>query len=151
MRSKLYVHKLYPQAIKQIWSQLKYGLEKALPPTSGQDYQGYTSILAALLSEKAQCWVVYSQEENTPKLHGFVVSMLRNDPLTKNKYLHLYAIYAFRPLTEQAWTRLYACVNKFAKAQGCSALTSFTNNDQVAKQFARLGGKTDWQYWYKEI
>ena len=142
---------LQPNTIKKIWSALRYGLEQALPPTADQHFHSYTEILAEMMSGKAQCWVIYYTEDEQPCLCGFAVTFLRPDPLTKSKYLHVYAIYAFDSLEDEDWDRLYAVMIKFAKINNCSAITAFTNQHIVASQIKRLGGKSDWEYWYKEI
>lgn len=146
-----YVQRIQPAAIKKVWSDIRFALEKSLPPTGRQDYHSYTEILAKLLSGKAQCWVMYEQEEEKYKLHGLVVTIIINDPLTGDKYLHLYAMYAFRPLTVSEWNRLQDIIETFAKGNDCHALTSFTNSKVIARHFQSRGGQCDWQYWYKEL
>lgn len=146
-----YVTQLGPLAIKKIWSDLRFGLQQSLPPTGKQSMRSYTYILSDLLSGRAQCWVAYGVKDEVYSLHGFVITFLRSDPLTRDKYLHLYSMYAFQQMSLEDWNRLQDIVEKFAEVNNCTALTSFTNNPAIARNFERRGGKNDWQYWYKEL
>lgn len=147
----IYVHRLQPKAMVRVWSHLRYGIEQSMPPTAKKDSGSVINILAELLCDAAQCWVVYSEEGSEIGLHAFAITYLRTDPLTKNKYLHVYTLYGFKPLTRETWARISAVILKFAKGHKCTAVTTFTNNPVVSKMVESMGGSKDWEYWYKEL
>lgn len=134
-----------------IWEEIRFGLRRSLPPTSRRNEDAYTQALADIIAGRSQCWVVYSVEEEKYKLHAFAITMIRPDPLTKHKYLHLYTIYAFSPLSTEDWDRLQDVVESFARDNDCVSLTSFANHPMIIAQFKRRGGTNDWQYWHKEL
>lgn len=148
---RTYVQRVQPRMIQQIWEQVRYGLQEAVPPPNAASEDAYTHILAALMAEQAQLWAVYSGTVDKPQVHAFVITVIRRDPITKEKYLHLYSIHAYRPLSDRDWDRMQIVVEKFAVGNECVELIAFTKNPMVKAQFERRGGLPDVQYWHKRL
>jgi hypothetical protein len=125
-----YVQRVQPRMITAVWEQIKPQLYEAIPPMNSKADDNYAHILAALLQEKAQLWVVYNELEGGAKVrvHGYVVTIIRSDPITGDKYLHLYAMYAYHTLVPSDWDRLQDAIEAYARGNDCTELTTFTSH-----------------------
>lgn len=148
-----YVQRVQPRMIQAVWAQIKPQLYEAIPPMNSGSNDDYAHILAALLQEKAQLWVVYSEvdEGSKIKVHAFVVTIMRSDPLTYDKYLHLYAMYAYHTLQPSDWDRLQDCVEEYARGNGCIELTTFTKHPVVKRRCMERGGLADVTFLHKRL
>lgn len=146
-----YVQRVQPRMIKTVWPVIEPKLEQSIPPMNSGTVDAYAHILASLLDERAQLWVVYDDTERGPKVHAFVITIIRNDPLTRDKFLHLYAIYAFHTLQPVDWDRLQEVIEAYARGNDCIELTTFTSHPVVKRRCMERGGVVDVVFLHKRL
>lgn len=147
-----YVQRVQPRMINTVWEHVRPQLYEAIPPMNSKADDNYAHILAALLQEKAQLWIVYNAEsESKIKVHAFVVTIIRSDPLTNDRYLHLYAMYAYHTLVPSDWDRLQDCIEEYARGNGCIELTTFTSHPVVKRRCIERGGVADTVFLHKRL
>jgi len=147
-----YVQRVQPRSIGQVWPVIKPKLHESTPPMNSKSDDAYAHILAALLDERAQLWVVYNEQEQAPpKVHAFVVTIIRRDPITNDRFLHLYAIYAYRTLQPADWDRLQDCIEAYARGMECIEMTAFTSHPVVRRRCEERGGVSDVAFLHKRL
>ena len=145
------VYRVQPAAIHLIWSKILTGIQEAAPVTNSRSAQAYTNVLAALVSERAQCFVVADPTQDPPAVRGFLITILQSDPLTSEKHLLIYVAYGFEHIPEEAWDKVYEALAKFAKANSCTGMIAFTKNPVVVKLCLRYGALQDIIFLHKEF
>lgn len=147
-----YVQRVQPRAIDAVWEQIRPQLYESIPPMNSKADDNYAHVLAALLQEKAQLWVVYNEEAaNKVRVHAFVVTIIRSDPLTNDRYLHLYAMYAYHTLVPSDWDRLQDSIESYARANACVEMTTFTAHPVVKRRCMERGGLSDVTFLHKRL
>lgn len=148
--SKIVVNRLQPNAIHKVWSKLLYGIQQAAPVTNSRTDEAYNNVLAMLLSERAQCFVAYKAGD-VPDVLGFIITIIQTDTMSHDRYLFIYAMYAFQGLSEEVWNALQDAVENFARQNNCIRLVGFTNNQRMLQQCLQRGAKQDITFLYKEL
>lgn len=125
----------FPEQIVEVWDFYVPLIAESLPPTVKESRNGIKNILTALLLEKGQLWLsVDSQTQSEPK--GLVVTHFQHDPMTRQKFLLVYAINAFGPMKERDFYDGLATLKKFARKNGANSLM-FYISDGVMKLYEK--------------
>jgi hypothetical protein len=97
------------------------------------------NIMLSLMAESMQCWLLFDEE-----IHGYVVTTIAADTITREKTLNIYTLFLYKSLgNTRVWKDCVYELNKFAKANGCKAITAYTVNEKVASIANKVGFKTD--------
>lgn len=109
-------------------------------------------VLASLLSGKAQCWVLFQEnEEGRKEILSMLVSCMEIEQVTGCRFLNLWAMYAYRQAPLEIWQAMREAVEEFARAQGCDCITALTNNPKAVSLALGLGATSQTTFVVKEL
>ena len=122
------VIRLLSLQIPQFWDIIKYALQQVERFGEGEEDERYNRILAALLNDKSQCFIMYSEDE---KVKAVMVTEILEDLITSKRTLNLRCLYAFDVVATSEWTSNFGFLIDVAKAERCYKITYETNNPRV--------------------
>jgi len=130
--------KLLPNQIPFFWEAIKFATKQADEVESNNMQPYFNELLHALLSNKAQCYVYLN---NDRILVGLLITRLKIDRITKDKFLFIQAVYAWRLLSDQVWRDTYNMVRSFATNEDCKYLLFNSSNPAIWGRTEKLGFK----------
>lgn len=134
--------KLTPDQVASYWSELKPAIEVALPPIASERVEGrMNNVLATLLADNMQCWVVHRGEA----VYGVGTTIIQEDTASGGKDLLLYSVYALPGVTQEDWINAFETVKKWALANGCERYVGYTQNPEMIKLLEKFGAEF-WTY-----
>ena len=127
---------LPPHQIPHFWEHIKVAAKKADELDEKHHREYFTELLHALLSSKAQCGVVIDDNRDLIALFitRFVVSKL-----TGEKQLNMQLLYAWAPIPDYVFDKVYDIYTKMARDEGCKSVIFTTHNKRVLDRVLRLG------------
>lgn len=122
------IYRLLPAQIPFFWDVIKYCCEKA-DEVDKEDMPSYFSeLLQALLSEKAQCFIVLTEEK---RLVQIGITRVIVDKVIGSKHLFGQCMYSWDRLSEEDLTRFYSFLLEFAEKEKCTAFTFNSRNPRM--------------------
>src|SRR4030065_2714353 len=130
------VIKLLPNQVPKIWDAIKFAAANA-DRINEKDLPLYLNrLLAALLSEKAQCFLRLDEGR---QLLAVAITRLIQDEITGEKSLFLNCLYSFKRVPAEEWRADQKVLVDFAKRQGCKKMIAFSNSEKVFKMATAHG------------
>ena len=130
--------KLLPNQIPFFWEAIKFATKQADEVESNNMQPYFNELLHALLSNKAQCYVYLN---NDRILVGLLITRLKIDRITKDKFLFMQSVYTWESLEDQIWRRAYDITRLFAIKEGCKYLSFNSRNPNIWSRTEKLGFK----------
>lgn len=136
--------KLIATQVPDFWELIKYSLEQVERIGDVYADKTYNRLLAELLSDKAQCFIVY--DESGEVIKAVCLTVIFHDVIRDVKTLHIRSLYAFKASSNDTWKEEFEVVRKFAINEGCNNITLETSNSKVksiAKHFGAVETSTN--------
>ena len=132
------VHRLLATQIVPFWEAIKFSCIKA-DEVSEKDMPSYLNeLLQALLSDKAQCFVVLNDERI---LQGITVTRIVTDKIFSKKELLLQTFYSMKVVTEEETKKYFKILYDLAIKENCTALTFSSKNAKIWEMAKLVGCK----------
>ncbi len=122
--------------VVKFWDLIKYAIGQVEKIGSDEELEVYNRLFAALLSDKAQCFIVYDDGE---EVRAICVTELRYDELRATKALHIRCLYAFKAASNDVWVKEFDFIKNMAKKEKCSRITFETSNPRIKSIAKDLG------------
>ena len=136
--------KLIATQVPDFWELIKYSLEQVERIGDVYADKTYNMLLAELLSDKAQCFIVY--DDSGEMIKAVCLTVIFHDVIRDVKTLHIRSLYAFKASSNDTWKDEFEVVKEFALSEGCSRITLETSNPKVrsiAKHFGAVEVSTN--------
>ena len=119
------------------WPLIRNGIGACFPD-EGPEFS--THVLELLGSEDLVCWIVMAVDRPL----GFCITSICTEIGSEDKYLLLYAIYAFpdTDVNPKIWSTSLGILRRYALSESCKRIEAFTDNRQVIEIAKNLGAKT---------
>lgn len=127
---------LYPDQVAAQWEDLYPSIEAALPPIVGDTIDRKGNLLKAILSGNAILWVIV----DTNTIYGLMLTTFHTDVPSGARNLLIYALYANMKIPDSVIESTYEVLKRFAKAELCSHIIAYTNNDRVLRMVEKIRG-----------
>lgn len=137
--------------IEALWPGIKNAALKSsgLPETLYEKYS--MRVLQSLYSGLSQAWIGFDWVEGEKELSTFLITALNEHPLTGMKFLYIYGIYGYRPVTDAIAKDLDSSMIAFAKSQNCDAIKCETKVPRVKAILDIAGYHEDTTTYIKEL
>ena len=129
------VNKLLQIQIPQYWELIKFALKQVLRIKDEYATEVYNKVLAALLNDKAQCFV----KRDGSNVQAIAITEIREEPFTKRKTLWIRCLYGFSSATPINWDVDIKLIKECAKEWGCYKIMLDTPFDKVAEKISKIG------------
>ena len=137
--------RLTEENVAEYWDIVRYAMRSALPPTAMDSPEKLNNILESLLLGKTQAWVVL-EEPDSKQLRALLTTYIHVDEASKTRTLMLYTIHAFLPLGEDEANAVYEGVMRYAKANKCNKISTYTDDENVISILAKYGMKQQYVF-----
>lgn len=135
--------KLEPGQVSRWWDAIRDVVRNGLPPTAVNDEERMANVLAALLSGRAQGWILMQDEQ----IVGVLVTMILFEEMTKSRVLLLYSFAGVAPVLRQSWQKALHELQQFAKGMECDKIGAFTTHAGIVQMLKqRVDGVTEQIY-----
>lgn len=117
--------KLQAEQVSLFWEIIKYGMISVykIPKHFQQDFA--INILTNLLSGMSQAWIGYDlDDEEVKRLQCIVTTKIIEDEYYGIRRLHIDSLYGYRTVSENVPSEGFKCLEEFARANGCQAVTA---------------------------
>jgi hypothetical protein len=122
------MYRLLPIQIVRFWDAIKFAC-KQVDEVKEEDYPNYfNDLLQALLSDKAQCFVVLDENRI---LYSIAITRIVADKIQNRKELNIQCLYSMKPWTDEAAKRYFAFTVQFAKQVECTAVVFSSRNPRI--------------------
>lgn len=138
--------KLLPDQIAKFWPVIKFAIEESLPPIVGEHPEKMNRILASTLSNRTDVWTAYHRNGDGTKLEGLVLTKILYDEASATKNLLIYCIYGYTDIRKETWPQAFQALAKYAKRQGCSFITAYTDLPHIVSMASSLGAETKYTF-----
>ena len=122
--------------VAKFWDIIKYSIGQVEKIGNAEELEVYNRLFAALLSDKAQCFIAFDEKE---EIRAVCITEFRYDELRDIKSLHIRCLYAFKAASNEAWIREFDIVKELANKEGCSKITFETANPKIKSIAKDLG------------
>ena len=137
------VKRLTPEAVIQIWPQIKDVVRRGMPPTMDDSEEALNYTLGMLSQGRMQMWVMFADDElKVPR--ALAITEVVHEPGFEYKNLLLYALVSFGGVETDEWAEGFEAVKKFARDNKCHRIIGFTNVQRVVDIVTSLGGKAEY-------
>jgi len=133
------ITQLLPDQIATLWDYIKYAFEQSIPPSADKRAYDSNQILSALLSEKAQCWIVYEKTTEGRRFEGVVITEVIIDNIMGSRNLLIYSIYGDN-VSSRSWREGLVALAKWGIRRGCKAIVGYTDNKLIVNKVLQFGG-----------
>jgi len=139
---------LLPDQVPSFWEAIKFSVVKAevIKPEHWDRY--LNRLLYQLLSAKVQCFVRLDKER---KLQMIGLTSINVDSISDEKTLFCYSLYSFTREPIETWINDYGDLVKWAKANECKSITTWSNNEKAISLFSSVGMKERLKVFYIEL
>ena len=143
---------LLPDRLAKHWDEILPMIVEALPPTASEQDEllRNTKLLENVLNGRlAVHTFVRVEEENGQKKHTLlaVVTTTTSTNLDSDKKnLILYTIFGTGKSKLDEWKEAKVLFSKYARGQGCSVITGYSNVEMIIKMAKLLGGEAEYTY-----
>ncbi len=132
--------RLQPENLKHVWDVVRYGVIRSVPPHVPRSQETARSILRNLIAGKAQCWVLFDQDEESRKnIHAALVTAVETESLSGARIMVIWAVYAYRVTPGEGWELVRKALVDFARAQGCTSIMGTSSNPRVIALAEQMG------------
>lgn len=132
--------KLLPQQIADRWDTLRSVLYQVLPPSIPLDESILKNALEAALLDKLHVWMLYSfSNDGRAHTDAIVFTTFVEERITKTRSLLIFALYGSPNGNPKDWFSGLETLRKFARAQGCSSITAYSDVRAAIELAKRLG------------
>jgi len=136
MQTNNKIYRLLPMQIPLFWDAIKYACIKA-DMIKTDEYSGYfNELLQALLSDKAQCFVVLDESKI---LHTIAITRLIVNRTQLTKELDIQCMYSMTAMKDAEISNYFSVISDFAKQEDCKRVT-FNGNNWRIWQIAEILG-----------
>jgi len=145
--------KFYPDQVARYWDKIGNAIEQALPPIadSRKVESRMNGILESILAGKIEVHVFVVYEDERPIVYGIASTAILNAADSDNKELLIYSVYASRSLSRDIIFGALELFKKYAKSQGCIAISAYTNVEGLKNLFTAVGGNSSFTYLRLEV
>lgn len=145
--------KFYPEQVARHWDKIGHAIENSLPPItdSRKSLDRMNRILESILAGKMEVHLFVVHENERPIIYAVTTTAIIYPVDSDDKELLLYSVYASRTLGREIIFQGIELFKKYAKAQGCIAVSAYTNNEAIKKFFAMIGGGSSFTYLRLEV
>ena len=140
--------KLSPDQVTEHWDVIKFGIQESVPPITYGSQNTLNNMLKSLLTGEMQCWVMMN---GTQKIQGVATTTITKDGCSGVKNLMIYSVYGLTFIDDETWAENLKGLRKFAKANSCHRIISFTAVDRLIDLTKSLGGSADFTFVSLEV
>lgn len=130
------VIRLLSVQVPKFWEIIKYAIAQVEKIGDDESLGIYNRLFAALLADKAQCFIAYNSDES---VKAVCITEYRVDLFTNIKTLHIRCLYAFSPASNEEWHSKFEHITKLAKDGNCQSITFDTSNPRIRAIVKDLG------------
>jgi len=116
---------IQPDQVPSFWDIIKNGMITVykIPKHFQQDFA--INALTNLLSGVSQAWVGFDlDDEGVKRLQCIVTTKIIKDEYYGIKRLHIDSLYGYRSVSKHVPSEGFKCLDEFARANGCQAVTA---------------------------
>ena len=135
--------RLSPDQVTEHWDVIKFGIQESVPPITYGSQNTLNNMLKSLLTGEMQCWVLMNGAQ---KIQGVATTTITKDSCSGVKNLMIYSVYGLVFIDDETWTRNLQDLRKFARANNCHRIISFTAVDRLIGLVKSLGGSADFTF-----
>lgn len=128
--------KLLSEQIPTFWEAIKFATREANEYDESELPAVFNQLLHQLLSDKAQCFVILSEEKI---LRGVVLTMIAFDMINNKKYLNIETLYMFEKAKSEEFLDTYSLCKRYAQAEKCVSFRFKSRNPKVWEIATRFG------------
>lgn len=132
--------KLLPDQVIKEWDVIKYAITQANYEQLFATEEAVRDHLRAIILDQMQVWAITNDETN--EFAGIGVTRYNIERAMHIQRLEIYALYAFRPISNRTWAECFIALNRFAKANNCSHIMALSDNENIIKLAQQFGGDT---------
>ena len=145
--------KFYPDQVVRHWEKIGNAIEQALPPIadSRRSDERMNKVLESILAGKMEIHVFVVYEDEKPTVYAIMSTALTQSVDSENKELLIYSLYGSHLITKDVLFEGIELIKKYAKSQGCSAISAYTNVEGLKVFFDRIGGNSSFTYLRLEV
>ena len=137
-----------PSQIPKLWDAIKFAA-KAATQMEGKEFEAYlVKLLAALLSDSAQCFV---RTDDAKQLLALMITRLIGDEVTGKRTLFIECLYSFQRVLDKEWDEDIVVVKEFAKTNKCNYISTYSQIPRVYEIVEKLGFKERFRCFYMEV
>jgi hypothetical protein len=133
------INQLLPDQIATLWDYIRLALEKSIPPSADRRAYDSNQVLSALLSGKAQCWIVYEKTADVRKFEGVVITEIIRDDIMDSRSLLIYSLYG-EDISNRSWREGLVALAKWGVKNKCKFIVGYTNNKLIVNKVLQFGG-----------
>lgn len=130
--------KLLPDQVPMFWDSIKLAMIRSNNLEDRYIDSYLINLLAALMSDRAACFVRLTDEKELIAVH--IVRVVENEIIGKRSLISD-AIYAFKKMTLDEWKENFKHIVEFAKVNRCANVIAWTNNERVVEIAEAIGAK----------
>lgn len=138
--------RLLPEQVSAFWDIIKFGIEESVPPIVGESPDRLNRILSSILSDKTQCWASYRREGEDLIFEGICLTKIIFDDTSDTKNLLIYSVYGYNKGVEESWMEAFLSVAKYAVAQKCTQIVTYTTVPYLIEKAKKYGANTDYTF-----
>lgn len=134
--------KLMPDQITNFWEDIKYGMIESykIPEEFQQDFA--INALGQLLAGLSQSWMSINIDDvDNRTANLFITTKILNEEYYGRKTLFVDSLYGLKLITDEMASEVYKSLESFAKANGCSMITSENSNERLKSLLLAEGFK----------
>ena len=142
------VYRLLAIQIVPFWEAIKFSCTKAdgIREEDRADY--FNELLQALLSDKAQCFVVLGKNR---VLHSLAITRVLHDKVPRRKVLYIQSLYSVTVMDDVALQKYFGFIVQFARRENCTAITLHAINYRIYEIASKLGCVERYRHYDLEI
>jgi len=138
--------KLTAEQISVYWNDVKNAMLAAVPPIAYESKDKMHLVLEGLLTDNMHCWVSVRKEDEGNIIDAILVTSINFDPYSNTRSLLIYSMTATRLTRAASWISGIETLRKFAKKKKCNRVIAYSDNPQIVKICAKLGGDTSYSF-----
>ena len=140
--------KLLPNQLGKYWDIIRYGIVSTDSPITGKSSENIREILRSLVIGTTQCWFIFDEKK---VFHGYVLTNIADDGISKLRFLNIYDLYAYKQLTLPLWKDGLDTLVQFAKDNRCHKITAYSDNSQIVASAEKIGFEKKTTFLIKEV
>lgn len=144
--------RLQPDQISAFWDMIKHGVRisnRQVPESQIAEF--YNNTLACLMSGSAQCWVGVDQLEERRMLNGMMITEIKVDSITRERFLYHHTFYLYRAHSPEQVDEYFDVVKQFAKDNNCVAIHTYTTSEAAVRHLERQNFTTELKFYQFNI
>lgn len=136
--------KLSNEQIALFWDEIKYAIIHSNPIPRDLGEYCTNKVLENLLTNKFQCWLVYTlDEEGKKQIHAISLTSIVTCNLFNYNVLVIDTLYGLRPFTDELAIDSINGLKEFAKLNNCYKLQAETMNERIIELMELTGFKQE--------